>query len=96
MVVEGHTDNRPISTNTYPSNWELSAARAAAVIRFMRRRPSPLEADAFVALGYGEHHPRASNTTAEGRAKNRRVEILLSWEPWQNKINPTLAQTKSN
>lgn len=93
VVVEGHTDDRPIHTNTYPSNWELSAARAASVIRFMRNQPGALDPGSYVALGYGEHQARASNATVRGRAQNRRVEILLSWQPWQNKINPTLAQT---
>lgn len=92
IVVEGHTDTRPIRTPVYPSNWELSAARAGSVIRFLREQENARPPDRYVAIGYGEHHPKASNATAEGRAKNRRVEILLSWDPWQNKINPKLPQ----
>ncbi len=90
IVAEGHTDTKPIHTTVFPSNWELSAARAASVIRFMQSQENARPPDKYVAIGYGEHHPKVSNATAEGRAKNRRVEILLSWEPWQNKINPKL------
>lgn len=90
IVTEGHTDTEPISTAAFPSNWELSAARAASVIRFLQNQENALPPDRYIAIGYGEHHPRASNATAEGRAKNRRVEILLSWQPWQNKISPQL------
>lgn len=90
IVTEGHTDTQPISTTTFPSNWELSAARAASVIRFLQNQENALPPDRYIAIGYGEHHPKTTNETAEGRAQNRRVEILLSWEPWQNKIKPTL------
>lgn len=90
IVVEGHTDNQPINTTAFPSNWELSAARAASVIRFLQHQENARSPDRYVAIGYGEHHPKTSNTTSEGKAKNRRVEILLSWQPWQNKIDPKL------
>lgn len=90
VAVEGHTDSRPIQTFRYPTNWELSAARAASVVRFLHQHEDVLEPDQYVALGYGEFHPVATNATPEGRAQNRRVEILLSWESWQNKLNPTL------
>jgi chemotaxis protein MotB len=98
IVAEGHTDNRPINTTAFPSNWELSAARAASVIRFLQEQERARPPDRYVAIGYGEHHPKHSNQTTEDRAQNRRVEILLSWEPWQNKINPTLPaqQASSN
>lgn len=90
VAVEGHTDSQPIQTYRYPTNWELSAARAASVVRFLRRHEDVLTPERYVALGYGEFHPVAPNTTPEGRAKNRRVEILLSWESWQSKLNPSL------
>ncbi len=77
VEVEGHTDDRPIATPAYPSNWELSAARAAAVVRFLSQQPDALPADHYVAVGYGEFRPRASNDTAEGRARNRRITILF-------------------
>ncbi|GIV59791.1 flagellar motor protein MotB [Rhodocaloribacter litoris] len=85
VLVEGHTDNRPIHTSQYPSNWELSAARAAAVVRFLLEQNSALDPERYAAVGYGEYQPLASNETAAGRAKNRRVEILFSIEPWQKK-----------
>ena len=88
IVVEGHTDDRPISTSRFPSNWELSAARASSVVRFLLEQEEPLLPDRYVAVGYGEYHPVDTNTTPEGRAANRRVEILFSWEIWQNKPNP--------
>lgn len=87
VVVEGHTDNRPIQTAAFPSNWELASARASSVVRFFLEQANALSPDKYVAVGYGEHHPKTSNDTAEGRAKNRRVEILFSWEPWQNPLN---------
>ncbi|CAM3322044.1 OmpA/MotB family protein [Rhodothermus bifroesti] len=90
VVVEGHTDNVPISTTRYPSNWELSAARAAAVVRFLLEQTRALSPERYLAVGYGEFHPRAPNDTPEGRARNRRVEILFNWEPWQNETNPYL------
>jgi len=90
VAVEGHTDSRPIRTMRYPTNWELSAARAAAVVRFLQQQEDVLDPERYVALGYGEHQPVATNATPKGRASNRRVEILFSWEPWQNKMNPQL------
>ncbi|MEZ4388753.1 MAG: OmpA family protein [Candidatus Krumholzibacteriia bacterium] len=73
--VEGHSDATPISTARFPSNWELSAARAGAVARYFQGKGLPPER--IAATGYGEFHPLADNATAEGRAKNRRVEIFL-------------------
>jgi chemotaxis protein MotB len=73
--VEGHTDNRPIKTSAYPSNWELSAARAASVVHeFTKDGLDPLRLE---IVGFGEFHPRQSNDTAEGRNANRRVAILV-------------------
>lgn len=90
VAVEGHTDSRPIRTMRYPTNWELSTARAAAVVRFLQQQEDVLTPDRYVALGYGEHRPVATNATPAGRASNRRVEILFSWESWQNRMNPQL------
>ncbi len=82
MHVEGHTDNLPISTNQYPSNWELSTARASSVIRLFIE--NGVDANRLTALGYGENRPVALNTTLEGRARNRRVTIMImSLEPEQ-------------
>lgn len=88
VVVEGHTDDRPIATNRYPTNWELSGARAFSVVRFLLGQPSALSPSAYVGIGHGEFLPVESNETAAGRAKNRRVEILFSWEPWQSSSSP--------
>ncbi|MFQ5455083.1 MAG: flagellar motor protein MotB [Nitrospirota bacterium] len=74
--IEGHTDNIPISSERYPSNWELSASRAVAVLRYLAERYD-LPLDRLSAVGFGEYRPVASNNTIEGRAKNRRVEIIL-------------------
>ncbi|MEN8177571.1 MAG: flagellar motor protein MotD [Pseudomonadota bacterium] len=75
LQVEGNTDNRPIRTEEFPSNWELSAARAASVVHLMTRMgvdPSRLS-----AIGYGEYRPVANNDTEEGRQKNRRVTLVV-------------------
>ena len=87
VVVEGHTDSQPISGSQYPSNWELSGARAGAVIRdfvgngVLSRRVS--------GGMYANQEPIASNSTPEGRAKNRRVEIVLS------RLNAATTDTES-
>ncbi|MEO0557626.1 MAG: flagellar motor protein MotB [Bacteroidota bacterium] len=89
VEVEGHTDDTPISTVAYPSNWELSAARAAAVVRFLTVQPDSLPADRYIATGYGEFRPRESNDTPEGRARNRRITILFrTTEPESDSILP--------
>jgi chemotaxis protein MotB len=73
--VEGHTDDRPIRTAAFPSNWELSAARAASVVhQFMRQGVDPLRLE---IVGFGEFHPRQGNDTTEGRNANRRVVVLV-------------------
>lgn len=75
VVVEGHTDNTPIHTAVFPSNWELSLARANAVVQALIARGVP--PGTLAAKGHGEHRPVASNDMNEGRAANRRVEIRL-------------------
>ncbi len=73
--VEGHTDNRPIDTVAFPSNWELSAARAASVVRkFVNGGIAPTR---LSAIGYGEFEPVQSNATPQGRNANRRVVIVI-------------------
>jgi len=79
IFVEGHTDNVPIKTVKFPSNWELSSARAMSVIRYLHEVEG-IEAEKLAAVGHGEFRPLAPNTTSEGRAKNRRVEIFIKWE----------------
>lgn len=79
--IEGHTDDTPIRTVRYASNWELSTARASAVVaRFIQQRVDPRR---LSAAGYSEFHPRAANDTAEGRASNRRVDVIVMPVPAQ-------------
>ena len=73
--VEGHTDDRPINTAAFPSNWELSAARAASVVHLFMDRG--IAAQRLAVVGYGEFRPTTPNTTAAGRNANRRVEVLI-------------------
>jgi chemotaxis protein MotB len=75
VTVEGHTDPTPIATSQFPSNWELSGARASSVVRLFIE--SGVVAQRLTATGYGEQRPVASNDTSEGRARNRRVAILI-------------------
>ena len=74
--VEGHTDDVPIETARYPSNWELSAARAIAVVKELKR--AGVAGDRLAAVGYGPERPIGDNATAAGRARNRRVAIFLT------------------
>lgn len=73
--VEGHTDNQPIHTAQFPSNWELSTARATSVVRYLIGHGVP--GVKLSAAGYADTHPIASNTTISGRALNRRIEIIV-------------------
>ncbi len=75
IAVEGHTDSVPISSAQYPSNWELSTARATTVVRYFISRG--VDANRMSAAGYADLHPIASNATERGRQLNRRVEIVL-------------------
>ncbi len=77
--IEGHTDPRPIATAIFPSNWELSAARAASMLRFLSSAGVPEERLAIV--GYADRRPIVSNETEDGRKKNRRVDIVLLRAP---------------
>lgn len=77
--VEGHTDDVPISTAEFPSNWELSAARATAVAR--RLIAAGVPATRVEAAAYADTRPRADNRTPEGRAANRRAEIVVLYPP---------------
>ncbi|MBI4391964.1 MAG: OmpA family protein [candidate division NC10 bacterium] len=78
--IEGHTDNVPIGAalrSRFPTNWELSTARATVVARFLQDKVG-LEPTRLSATGYGQHQPVASNETEEGRSQNRRIEIILA------------------
>jgi chemotaxis protein MotB len=74
--IEGHTDNTPIATGQFPSNWELSSGRASTVLRYLVEHFG-LPAERISAAGYADTRPVAGNDTADGRAANRRVEIVL-------------------
>lgn len=74
--IEGHTDDRPISNERFPSNWELSAARATEVVRFFIDRHQ-IEPGRISALGYGAYRPIRLNNSIENRARNRRVDIVV-------------------
>lgn len=90
IQVEGHTDNIPIYSAQFPSNWELSSARATSMVRrFISHNVDPKR---LTAIGYGEYRPIAENDTEDGRAKNRRVDIVILNEGYrsgeQGFINP--------
>jgi chemotaxis protein MotB len=93
--VEGHTDNRPIKTAAFYSNWELSAARAGSVVRVLAGRG--VGGSRLAVIGYGENRPKDSNGTPQGRDANRRVVmVILSTDPTKDSgppITGALAQT---
>lgn len=76
LRLEGHTDNVPISTSQFPSNWELSTARATNGLKYLLKN-FDVDANKISATGYAEFRPLADNATAEGRAKNRRVDLVM-------------------
>jgi len=78
VQIEGHTDDRPISNLRYPSNWELSTARASAIVKLLM--DSGVNPRRLSAVGYGEHQPAATNETEAGRALNRRVTLMIARE----------------
>ena len=77
IVVAGHTDNVPINTYQFPSNWELSGIRAVNFMRFLLAQEPTLKPENFSAIGYGEYRPLRPNNSEEGRSKNRRVEVWI-------------------
>jgi chemotaxis protein MotB len=90
IAVEGHTDNIRISTPQFPSNWELSAARAASVVRlFIDTAVDPRR---LTATGYADQRPVADNATAEGRQSNRRVAITIESRTAENRVEVPLAE----
>ena len=78
VLVSGHTDNDPISTSEFPSNWELSSVRAMTFMKYLLSINKNLNPARFSAIGYGEYRPIAMNDTPENKQKNRRVEILIA------------------
>ena len=79
ILVEGHTDNLPISTARFPSNWELSSARASSVVRYLQL--NGIAATRMSATGFADTRPLADNASAAGRAGNRRVELVMQTAP---------------
>jgi chemotaxis protein MotB len=75
-MVEGHTDDLPINTARFPSNWELSTGRATTVVRYLIEAWK-LPPERLSSAGYGEYKPLVANTSAANRAKNRRVDIVI-------------------
>jgi chemotaxis protein MotB len=80
--VEGHTDNVPIHTRQFPSNWELSTARAVNVLKYFADADR-IDPRRLSAVGYGESKPLVNNDSPRNRAKNRRVEIVLIKEDFR-------------
>ncbi len=92
ILIEGYTDNIPLSsTSIYSSNWQLSAARSANVAEFLAKKD--IAGDRLSPVGYGEYHPKATNSTVEGRKKNRRVEITVLYGNTRG-VQPTKAPNK--
>ncbi len=76
IIIEGHTDSTPIQNDKFPSNWELSTARATNIIKYLTQQDL-ISPKRLSAVGYGEYVPIADNTQSSGRAKNRRVDIIV-------------------
>ena len=76
IIIEGHTDSTPIKTTQFPSNWELSTARATNIISYLVTKKG-LSPQKLSAVGYGEYMPIAPNTSFEGKSQNRRVDIII-------------------
>lgn len=98
IYVIGHTDNIPFrgtSFSRYASNWELSTARATAAVRYLTEHAG-VDPAKLAAVGYGEYHPAADNSTTEGRAKNRRIAIVIVPEHFNPLENPVAASDRSS
>ena len=94
MRIEGHTDNIPVNSVDFATNWELSAARASRVLRFMREQGS-LTGNQLFGAHFAETRPIADNTTPEGRALNRRADIVILY-PTIEELNKSLSGTRGN
>ncbi len=77
VIISGHTDSMPINTYEFPTNWDLSAKRALNFMKFILAQDQRLQPQRFSAVGRGEYRPIATNDAEAGRAKNRRVEVLI-------------------
>ena len=92
--ISGHTDNVPIKYSGWESNWELSSARATNVLHYLLEMG--VSPDRLSAIGYGEHRPIASNGTSAGRAKNRRVEIVILPEFVEERVEGGVSGIEDN
>ena len=81
--IEGHTDDVPMNSDLYRSNWDLSAARAANVVRLFTTK-TKIPPERLIAVGYGEYRPVSDNSTDAGRAKNRRIDIIVLSEKYDD------------
>jgi len=95
MRVEGHTDSQPIVSLIYPSNWELSSARACSIVRYFIERFT-FSPSLFTAVGFADTRPLADNKSSKGKAKNRRVEILILKNKYKSQESPQDEITKLN
>jgi chemotaxis protein MotB len=95
LRVEGHTDNVPIHTAQMASNWELSTARSTELVRVLIQRDG-LAPERLSAAGYAEYHPVADNSTSQGRAQNRRVDIVILSEQSPHRASPAPANPRPN
>ncbi len=86
LVIEGHTDDVPMRTALYPSNWELSTARAVSVLRYLSEVEG-VDPKRLSAVGYGEYRPMVPNNSVENRSINRRVNILIIFDEEDGEIN---------
>lgn len=92
VQVEGFTDNIPIKSVKYPTNWELSTARASAIVKYLASKG--IAPERLSAVGYGEYQPAAANDTEQGRAQNRRVTIMVAKRKMDRpKVSPVPAST---
>jgi chemotaxis protein MotB len=98
LQVEGYTDNVPINTKAFPSNWELSSSRAASVVHLFE--DEGVDPKRMLAIGFGQHRPKSDNATAAGRNENRRVSLVLLGQGDQRKMlkkrNQSLKQAIQN
>lgn len=93
MRVEGHTDNKPVVSSIYPSNWELSSARSSSIIRYLISRFAFMPS-LFTAVGFSDTRPLNSNKTESDRSKNRRVEVLILKNKYRGDEQATNEVTK--
>lgn len=93
VIVSGHTDDVPMNSSKYPSNWDLSSDRALQFMKILLLNQS-LDPKRFMPIGYGEYHPIATNSTTVGKSKNRRVEVSIIRKYQDNNTYTNVTNTK--